>query len=155
MAIGNKSSGRTATSLRSCRSLGSRCASHYCGSRLPSHSAGLGSRRTQFDVQSGWAWIQRKQCGRFLRPRARWQCNRPCIPVRACQFPDRVSGPVVSYRRGFTAVRLTRVVGERRWKDDTADTADTASDADERPALALDGRGAAKDYWRTGLRNTQ
>ena len=32
---------------------------------------------------------------------------------------------------------------------------DTASDADERPALALDGRGAAKDYWRTGLRSTQ
>ena len=104
--------------------------------------------RTQFDVQPGWAWIQRKQCGGFLRPRARWQCNRPCIPVRACQFPDRVSGPVVSYRRGFTAVRLTRVVGERRWKDDTADTADTASDADERPALALDGRGAAKDFVR-------
>ena len=108
---------------------------------MPSHSAGLGSRRTQFDVQSGWAWIQGKQCGGFLRPRARWQCNRPCIPVRACQL----SGPVVSYRRGFTAVRLTRVVGERRWKDDTADA---ASDADEGPALALDGRGAAKDFVR-------
>ena len=49
------------TSLRSCRSVRSRCAflritdleeSHYCGSRLPSHSAGLGSRRTQFKVQS-------------------------------------------------------------------------------------------------------
>ena len=133
MAIGNKSSGRTATSLRSCRSLGSRCASHYCGSRLPSHSAGLGSRRTQFDVQSGWAWIQGKQCGGFLRPRARWQCNRPCIPVRACQL----SGPVVSYRRGFTAVRLTPSCSrETRWKDDTADT---ASDADEGPAPALDG----------------
>ena len=57
MAIGNKSSGRTATSLRSCRSLGSRCASHYCGSRLPSHSAGLGSRRTQFKVQSNTRFL--------------------------------------------------------------------------------------------------
>ena len=26
---------------------------------------------------AGWAWIQGKQCGGFLRPRARWQCNRP------------------------------------------------------------------------------
>ena len=26
---------------------------------------------------AGWAWIQGKQCCGFLRPRARWQCNRP------------------------------------------------------------------------------
>ena len=53
---------------------------------------------------------------------------------------------MVSYRRGFTAVRLTPSCSrETRWKDDTADT---ASDADEGPALALDGRGAAKDFVR-------
>ena len=86
MAIGNKSSGRTATSLRSCRSLGSRCASHYCGSRLPSHSAGLGSRRSQFDVQAGLgskgsnvvAFCAPARRGSAIAPRSSLSIPRSC-----------------------------------------------------------------------------